>query len=157
LRRALLTVVPAVASAALVGSCGGDSSDEPYAGGRDGAGQRAVQLTIRANDGGGNVEEATLECDGTADASGFSGRDPARLCAVAQRLASFLTRVPDPRRACTQIYGGPETARVRGTIEGREVDRRLSRTNGCEIADWDRLALLLPIEATGADRPGPRG
>jgi hypothetical protein len=116
-----------------------------------------VQLTIRADDGRGKVQEATLECDGTADASGFSGRKPARLCTLARRLASSLTRAPDPRRACTQIYGGPETARIRGTIEGREVDRRLSRTNGCEIADWDRVAQLLPIEAAGANTPGPRG
>jgi hypothetical protein len=116
-----------------------------------------VQLTIRADDGRGKLEEATLECDGSTDASGFSGRDPAKLCALARRLDSFLTRAPDPRRACTQIYGGPQTARIRGTIEGREVNRRLSRTNGCEIADWDRVALLLPIEAAGADTPSPRG
>ena len=46
---------------------------------------------------------------------------------------------------CTQIYGGPETARVTGTINGKKVDRRFTRTNGCEIADFtDAAGLLQP-------------
>jgi hypothetical protein len=45
--------------------------------------------------------------------------------------------------ACTEIYGGPATARVRGTLNGESVDARLSRTNGCEIARWGRNAALL--------------
>ena len=44
---------------------------------------------------------------------------------------------------CTQIYGGPEQARVTGTIDGKKVDRRFTRTNGCEIADFDAAKGLL--------------
>jgi hypothetical protein len=48
-----------------------------------------------------------------------------------------------PNVACTQIYGGPATARVRGTLDGKPVDARFDRTNGCEIARWERNATLL--------------
>lgn len=45
---------------------------------------------------------------------------------------------------CTEQYGGPEIAVVRGRFEGRPVSLRLSRTNGCRIAEWDRLGAALP-------------
>lgn len=47
--------------------------------------------------------------------------------------------------ACTEIYGGPETARIVGTIGDKAVDTTVDRANGCGIDDWDRLlADLLP-------------
>jgi len=55
----------------------------------------------------------------------------------------LLTTQPDQDRVCTQIYGGPETARVSGTIDGEKVDRRFERTNGCAIADFNRAGELL--------------
>jgi hypothetical protein len=45
--------------------------------------------------------------------------------------------------ACTQIYGGPATARVRGRLPGGPVDARFELTNGCEIERWDRNRVLL--------------
>jgi hypothetical protein len=45
---------------------------------------------------------------------------------------------------CTQIYGGPETARIVGTWAGQAVDARFSRVDGCEIARWRALTGLLP-------------
>ena len=65
------------------------------------------------------------------------------LCAQARSLAALLTTQPEQDRACTQIYGGPQTARVTGTIDGVKLDRRFTRTNGCEIADFTRAAALL--------------
>lgn len=44
---------------------------------------------------------------------------------------------------CTQIFGGPETARVTGTYHGDDIDARFSKVNGCEIARWNRLAFLI--------------
>ncbi len=78
-------------------------------------------------------------------AGGFlNGKAPVgELCATARSLAGLLTAAPDRQRVCTEIYGGPETARVTGTIDGVRVDRRFSRTNGCEIADFSRAAALL--------------
>ncbi|QOV41780.1 SSI family serine proteinase inhibitor [Streptomyces chromofuscus] len=46
---------------------------------------------------------------------------------------------------CTMQYGGPGTARVTGTWAGRSVDAAFDRSNGCEIARWDRLVPLLPV------------
>lgn len=46
---------------------------------------------------------------------------------------------------CTQIYGGPQIARVTGTFRGRSVAADFKRTDGCQIARWDRVAFLFPI------------
>lgn len=63
---------------------------------------------------------------------------------------------PVPRNvACTEIYGGPQTARVTGTLRGEPVDARFSRTDGCQIARWDAVADLLG-PAPGPVTPLPR-
>ena len=49
--------------------------------------------------------------------------------------------------ACTQQYGGPETATVKGTLHGETIDANFSRVNGCEISRWQQAAPLL--EAAG--------
>jgi Subtilisin inhibitor-like len=52
---------------------------------------------------------------------------------------------PVPGNAmCTQIYGGPHTARVNGVWDGRKIDAGFDRTNGCEIARWNSLVPALP-------------
>ena len=48
-----------------------------------------------------------------------------------------------PRQVCTDIFGGPETARVMGTLAGAHLTARFSRQNGCEIARWQLAAPLL--------------
>lgn len=79
----------------------------------------------------------------TCDPPGGDHPDPAAACAD-------LAREPDPfaplpaDAICTQIYGGPETATVTGTYAGRPVALELARTDGCRIAQWDRLGALLP-------------
>ncbi len=45
--------------------------------------------------------------------------------------------------ACTQVYGGAQTATVTGTWRGERVDARYARNDGCQIARWDRIAPLL--------------
>lgn len=48
-------------------------------------------------------------------------------------------------RACTEIYGGDDTAVITGRIDGTAVDTTVDRTNGCGIDEWDRLlAAVLP-------------
>ena len=49
----------------------------------------------------------------------------------------------DPMTACTEIYGGPATATVKGTLGGEEIDASFSRENGCEIGRWERVESLL--------------
>lgn len=57
-----------------------------------------------------------------------------------------------PNVACTQIYGGPQKARVVGTVAGKRVWTTFARTDGCQIARWNRLSpWLLPSGGARAD------
>jgi Subtilisin inhibitor-like len=57
---------------------------------------------------------------------------------------------PVPKDAiCTEIYGGPQIARVIGVVDGKRVWATFSRTNGCHISRWNRLfPWLLPRGGT---------
>ena len=140
-----LGLLLALLTVATFGGCGDD--DEPAApqtastpaGG-------GIELSIRHGDGAGNTQTGTLTCRGDVQrAGGFLTRRATvdELCAKARAIKPLLTTPSDEQRACTQIYGGPETARITGTIDGEQVDRRFSRTNGCEIADFNRAGELL--------------
>jgi hypothetical protein len=87
---------------------------------------------------------ATVTCRGaSASATGFLADIAPTACEEARRLASFLSAEPESPRYCTMRYGGPQTARVLGTIGTERVRRDFSRTNGCGISDWDEAATLL--------------
>jgi hypothetical protein len=46
---------------------------------------------------------------------------------------------------CTEIYGGPQKARVVGRVSGRRVEATFTRADGCQIARWKKLSpWLLP-------------
>lgn len=141
MRRAGVTGA-ALALALAIGGCG--DADEPAAQRTTAAG--AVELTVVYDDGSGRKQTGSLTCRGAerrADGA-LAGRAPvAELCAQARGISELLTTKPDETRACTQIYGGPETALVTGTIDGENVNRRFRRTNGCELADFKRAAGLL--------------
>jgi subtilisin inhibitor-like len=48
---------------------------------------------------------------------------------------------PTPKNAvCTEIYGGPQRARVVGTVNGKRIWAKFRRSDGCEIARWQRLS-----------------
>lgn len=83
----------------------------------------------------------TLRC---APAGGTLPR-PDRACA---RLATGGAKLfaPLPKNiVCTEIYGGPQKARVVGTVSGRRVWATFTRTNGCHIDRWQRVSpWLLP-------------
>jgi hypothetical protein len=83
----------------------------------------------------------TLQCGPPA---GTLAR-PAPACA---RLAAAPRRIfaPVPADAvCTEIYGGPQVARIVGRFEFQRVWATFRRTNGCEISRWDGLSpWLLP-------------
>ena len=51
--------------------------------------------------------------------------------------------------ACTEIYGGPQRALVTGRLRGHRVRARFDRHDGCQIARWERVRFLFPVE-TGA-------
>ena len=134
----------ALALALALGGCGDE--DEPAAQQSTIPASAAIELTVVYDDGSGRKTTGTLTCRGAdrrAEGALEGRASPAELCAQAHGVTDVLTSEPDKTRACAQIYGGPETARVTGTIGAAKVDRRFSRTNGCEIADYTRVAGLL--------------
>lgn len=141
-------VVGAAASVAALASL---STAPPAAYAQDAPVRGDHRLTVTVRDAGGGA-------DGTYEVrcrpGGGSHPDPARACAAVERNTRWGRDAfaPAPRDAvCTLQYGGPATARVTGTWAGRPVDATYDRTNGCEIARWDRLVPLLP-EARAAGR-----
>jgi len=65
-------------------------------------------------------------------------------CSKLQRVgASAFAPVP-PGSACTEIYGGPQTARVRGRLAGKAIGAVFSQSDGCQSARWSRLEFLFP-------------
>jgi hypothetical protein len=102
----------------------------------------ALKVTYRPN-GEASVAAKTwtLRC---GPARGTLAR-PAVAC---RKLAAggWKLFAPVPRPAiCTEIYGGPDTARVIGVIQGRRVWATFNLTNGCHIERWNRFSpWLLP-------------
>jgi len=100
--------------------------------------ETSLTITVDAGDDEPPVE-STLACN----PAGGTHPDPEAGCAALAELdaEAFMPVAAD--QMCTQIYGGPETATVRGTWQGERVDASFSRQNGCEIARWDAVAGLL--------------
>ncbi|HVF78742.1 MAG TPA: hypothetical protein VNA28_10625 [Solirubrobacteraceae bacterium] len=143
--RRLALASMAVALGPAFAGCG-DADDEPAAAQTSTAASGAIELTVVYDDGSGRKTTGGLTCRGadqTAEGVLRDARSAGELCRQARGISAFLTAKPDAGRACTQIYGGPETAVVTGTIDGDKVERRFSRTNGCELADYKRAAGLL--------------
>jgi LysM repeat protein len=107
-----------------------------------------AQLTIEASTGSPTSvlvpSQATLRCDGDATATGFLENVAAAACKIVRRGAvvrvAAAYRTP---RLCGVVYGGPQHARITGTIAGRRINLSLDRNDGCGIADWNRLEGLL--------------
>jgi hypothetical protein len=65
---------------------------------------------------------------------------PARACAKLARVGAKLFASTPKNVVCTEIYGGPQRARVVGTVNGNRVLATFSRTNGCAISRWQRIS-----------------
>ena len=129
---------------AVLAGCGSDTgtaapSDDPSSGRADRADGRGE---VRSSGQGKRTFELTC------DPAGGDHPDPEAACAALDELESPFAPVPADE-ACTEIYGGPQTARVTGTFRGEPVDAEFDRTNGCEISRWDAHVDLL-VETGGA-------
>jgi hypothetical protein len=95
------------------------------------------------DDGGGLKPDRvwTLRCD----PAGGTLVQPARACRRLDVAGPALFTPVSPELACTQIYGGPQRARVTGLVEDKRIWATFSRSDGCEIHRWARLSpWLLP-------------
>ena len=136
MRRLAPIAFVALTALALLSACGGDDDGGSTAAG----GPTALEVELwPAGEGQGAAVTATLTCD----PAGGDLPDPAAACAALAAEADALDPVPADT-ACTELYGGPEQARITGTLAGAPVDAVLSRGNGCEIDRWERLLPLLP-------------
>ena len=133
MRRAVLLL----AVAALSGTAAASGSTTASAGAID------LRIAFRA-DATSTPRVFTLRCG--ARSTGTVPL-PTAACTRLQKLGANAFRPTPPVTACTEIYGGPSTARVTGTYLGRQLWVRLRLDNGCEIARWQRVAFLLPKPA----------
>jgi hypothetical protein len=130
-------VLPALAAllALALAGCGGDDDEQPAATPSPHDGRTHLDVEVRPEGADGPVRRDELD----------------------ELPPGIRPRHFDPVPggvACTEIYGGPATARVVGVADGQEIDARFSRENGCEIARWDRLEPLLG-RAPGPGLPAP--
>lgn len=119
-----------LSAAALLIACG---QDDPAV---SGPAPETIDVVVRLDDdgpGGRSPSVRDLRCTAASDSAACRAlRD-----APADALAPVSRR-----RVCTEVFGGPQEAEVIGRIGGRDVTAEFSRSNGCEIARWERLAPL---------------
>ncbi|GLB68332.1 SSI family serine proteinase inhibitor [Arthrobacter mangrovi] len=104
-----------------------------------------AKLKISVSTSGADYkEEKTLVCVDSKPMESSTVQDPDAACAaLVQHAENVFFTQPDPNRACTQQYGGPQQARVTGTIDGREVNKTFTLTDGCKISEWNAMQDLL--------------
>ena len=137
--------VSAICRLALIGACvplitgcgAFDGADDSASGTSTTTSGTDLAITVWPQ-GRGRSRQWTLRCDPV----GGSLPDAATACA--QLTADALRPLPRDT-ICTQIYGGPQRARVRGRVDGRAVASGFSRSNGCEIHRWDSVRFLFPV------------
>lgn len=127
------------------------SSDDPPAPGEDtpAPGEPAVpvaaDLTVVVDaTGEGATSTYTLTCEPV----GGDHPDAEAACAAIAAAGGAEAFAPTPMGvACTEQWGGPQTATVTGTVGGEPVNADFDRTNGCEISRWEALAPLFGPDA----------
>lgn len=124
--RALAVIVVAIAAFAVAGSGAASPS-----------GLTALKVTYWANGVQSDDPQVwTLRCNPARGTLPY----PVVAC---RRLATGGSKLVTPvslGSICTEIYGGPQVARVVGSVQGKKVWARFSRENGCQISRWNRLA-----------------
>lgn len=104
-----------------------------------GPGQGNAELAISVvPDEGQAAINYTLVCQVGVPAAESSHPAADAACAAIKENAALLSPATQgTAQACTEQYGGPQTATVTGVVDGVAVDAEFARTNGCEISAWD--------------------
>jgi len=127
--------VAALCTAALL-SFSGCGSDEPTTPATGGGSEELANFVVTVDadgDSGDAPKELQVTCKAPTDSD---------VCGAAAGVAPADLAEPKADVACTQIFGGPETATIKGTLRGEPVDASFSRSDGCEVARWDKLKPL---------------
>jgi len=133
-----------LASAALAAGCA-DEQSERASNALNEATALEIKVWPRGEDS--RATEYSLICVKEEDATPEEANqlpDAANACRRLLQLENPFEPLP-LGVSCTQIYGGPQVAEVRGTFKGRSIKARFSRADGCQIDRWDRHRFLFPI------------
>ena len=134
---------------ALLAGCGSSESSAPLDDGTSIiAAQTDLDITVWPDGkGAGGPQRYTLSCP---EPSG-DHPDPEKACEAVYDLNPDDFEPVPADAICTEIYGGPQQARLEGTFAGGDdvvpVALDLSRENGCQIDLWDRFAKIVPQPA----------
>ena len=121
------------------------TSPEPSEGPTEPAPPVAAELTVVVDATG---EGATTTYALTCEPVGGDHPDAEAACAAIAAAGGAAAFAPTPMGvACTEQWGGPQTATVTGTVGGELVNADFNRTNGCEISRWEALAPLFGPDA----------
>jgi len=129
-RGTALLVLAVLALSGCAGDSGGVSDDEHDA-------TRSLEITVSSG-----IDAESTSWTLTCDPPGGTHPDAESACRVLDEAEHPFAPVPADM-ACTQVYGGPETATITGTWDGDPVAASYKRTDGCEIARWDALSAVL--------------
>lgn len=105
------------------------------------AGDTDLRIVVWPSGKGAPPKSWTLRCR----PAGGSLPRRARAC----RLLAAQRRPFRPVRrdaVCAKVYGGPAVATVRGRLRGKVVRASFKRTDACQIARWQRLRFLFPVQ-----------
>jgi len=84
------------------------------------------------------------EWDVRCDPIGGTLPEPAGACASLARTDDPFAPVP-PETVCTEIFGGYQILEITGRLRAKTVRAVFSRTDGCQIAAFDRVAKTLGL------------
>ena len=98
-----------------------------------------LRIVVWPNGKAAPSRQWTLRCGPT----GGSLPRRARACRLLSARRRPFRAVPRDA-VCTAVYGGPAVATVRGRFRGNRVRTSFKRTDGCQIARWDRVRFLFP-------------
>ncbi|MGY4543098.1 hypothetical protein ACVWY0_003024 [Arthrobacter sp. UYNi723] len=102
-----------------------------------GAGNAELAIMVRPSPTEAAVNYTLVCRDGLPTAESKHPR-PEAACAALKNNAALLSPAPKSKDvACTEQYGGPQTATVTGIVDNTPVDAAFARTNGCEIGAWN--------------------
>jgi len=98
---------------------------------------------VMSTQGVAGSRELVLECVDSKPTARSTVSNPDAACAALAKSGDVVFFAPpNPNRTCTQQYGGPQKARVTGTLNGQPVDKVFSLTDGCRIAEWQAMQPL---------------
>lgn len=129
-----------MAALLALGACSGEASP--------GAAEEGLRVSYQDQLGSEPVE-ATLTCAPPLATGFLVGREE-ELCRDLEQQLGELQEAPG--EVCTQVYAGPEVAKVAGQLFGTPVSVVLGRSDGCLIEQWASFTHLVEpsnTEATG--------